>query len=228
MRKFAISDIHGCCETFRALLRQIELSKEDELYLLGDFIDRGPLSKQVFDHIRNLQEEGYSVSCLRGNHEQLMLDSKIDGQYLRAWLINGGVQTLESFGVQHTLNVPTSYLEMMAQLPFYLEVDRYILVHAGLDFNVKPLENKQAMLWIRGWYEQIDRDWLGDRIVVHGHTPVPREFIEAQLSALEQQPVLNIDSGCYRYQDPLRGHLCAFEMTEQKLYFHPNIDRMTI
>ncbi|MEM1318906.1 MAG: metallophosphoesterase family protein [Bacteroidota bacterium] len=228
MRKFAISDIHGCFDTFQALLQQIELSKEDELYLLGDYIDRGPLSKQVFDHIQDLQTQGYTVKCLRGNHEQLMLDSTLGGQHARVWMVNGGVQTLDSFGVNHINDVPSPYMERMKQLPYFLEVDQYILVHAGLDFKDQPLENFRAMLWIRNWYHQVDRAWLGDRIVVHGHTPIPRAAIKLQLAMLGRLPVLNIDNGCYRYQDMQRGQLCAFEMTEQKLYFQPNIDRMTI
>jgi len=51
MKKFAISDIHGCAKTFKALLKKINFSKEDELYLLGDYIDRGPDSKGVIDYI---------------------------------------------------------------------------------------------------------------------------------------------------------------------------------
>lgn len=51
MSRYAISDIHGCAKTFKNLLRRISFSKEDVLYLLGDYIDRGPDSKGVIDHI---------------------------------------------------------------------------------------------------------------------------------------------------------------------------------
>ena len=74
MRRFAISDIHGCIKTFKTLVDRIEFSKEDTLYLLGDYIDRGPDSKGVIDHIWKIQEEGYRVHCLRGNHEQMLLE----------------------------------------------------------------------------------------------------------------------------------------------------------
>ncbi len=69
MRKLAIGDIHGCNKTFKALLDQINLSKDDELTLLGDYIDRGPDSKGVIDTIINLQSSGYQVRALRGNHD---------------------------------------------------------------------------------------------------------------------------------------------------------------
>jgi len=51
MARFTISDIHGCAETFKKLLNRISFSKEDVLYLSGDYIDRGPDSKGVIDHI---------------------------------------------------------------------------------------------------------------------------------------------------------------------------------
>ena len=70
MNKFAISDIHGCAKNFKALLDRISLSLGDELYLLGDYIDRGPDSKGVIDHVWQLQKTGHTVHCLCGNHEQ--------------------------------------------------------------------------------------------------------------------------------------------------------------
>ena len=78
MSKYAISDIHGCIATFKTLLDKIKFSKEDELYLLGDYIDRGPDSKGVIDHIWYLQKSGYQVHCLRGNHENMLLQEVIN------------------------------------------------------------------------------------------------------------------------------------------------------
>ena len=69
MRRFAVSDIHGCHKTFRNLLDRLALTRDDELYLLGDFIDRGPGSKQVIDTVLALADDGYCVSSLMGNHE---------------------------------------------------------------------------------------------------------------------------------------------------------------
>lgn len=70
MPQYAITDLHGCARTFRALLDKIRFSKEDELYLLGDYINRGPDSKGVIDHILELRESGHTVHCLRGNHQR--------------------------------------------------------------------------------------------------------------------------------------------------------------
>lgn len=106
MRRFAISDIHGCLRSFRALLEEINFSKEDTLYLLGDYIDRGPDSKGVIDHIWKLQKEGYTVHCLRGNHEQMLLNEiSSPNNYF-----DGESETLRSFGVKQNLNIPRQYL----------------------------------------------------------------------------------------------------------------------
>ena len=75
MKQYAIGDIHGCSKTFKELLDKIGLIEGDELYLLGDYIDRGPDSKGVIDTIFELREKGFKVICLRGNHESMLLDA---------------------------------------------------------------------------------------------------------------------------------------------------------
>ena len=70
MARWAISDIHGCCQTFRYMVEtELQITKEDELFLLGDYIDRGKDSKGVFDYIMQLQNDNFKVQCLMGNHE---------------------------------------------------------------------------------------------------------------------------------------------------------------
>lgn len=228
MRRFAISDIHGCALTFEALLEQIAFSSADELFLLGDYIDRGPDSKGVIDLILKLKEEGYQLHCLRGNHEALLLNSiggLTDDHEL--WLQNGGDTTMSSFGLSSTDSlhlIPLEYIEFLNQLEWYFETDHYILVHAGLDFRTaQPLEARHAMTWIRNWYEQIDREWLKGRIIVHGHTPVPRPLIVKQLKKLDKLPALDIDAGCVFKGNYLK-YLCAFDLDNRQLFFQENIE----
>lgn len=224
MRKIAIGDIHGCILTFKALLEQISFSKEDELFLLGDYIDRGPDSRGVIDHIRYLKEEGYRLNCLRGNHEQLLLDAvnRYDAEQL--WQSNGGWATLHSFNVTNPLDIPADYLDFFLQLPYYYETDNYLLLHAGPGFHQPdPLEDKNTLIWIRDWYEDIDMEWLGHRIIVHGHTPVPAATIKESLGTLAQQPAINIDAGCVHNRLGLH-QLCALDMTNRKLYFQENVE----
>ena len=142
MRKFAISDIHGCLKSFEALLDKIQLSTSDELYILGDYIDRGPDSKGVIDYIWKLERDGYAVKCLRGNHEQMLLNILDEASHPYD---PGDEQLLDSFGVNHAMRIPEKYIEWCRQLPYFFEVDEYLLVHAGFDFNgPDPLADTHA------------------------------------------------------------------------------------
>ncbi len=218
-RRIAISDIHGCAATFDSLVDRLGLEAGDELFLLGDFIDRGANSKGVIDRIWKLAVQGLQTHCLRGNHEQMLLDYIEQPEYGNVWLYNGGLQTLKSFGVKVAHELPDSYVDWMRALPLYRETPGYLLVHAGIDFrSADPLVEDSALLWLRNWYDAIDRDWLGDRIVVHGHTPRPHILIKNQLQKLDYQPVLNIDAGCV-FDHRGMGYLCAFDLDERQVYF---------
>lgn len=219
--QYAISDIHGCLKTFQALLKALQFSKKDRLFLLGDYIDRGSDSKGVIDYIWHLQAQGYTVQCLKGNHEQMMLDARHDMSKQRMWLMNGGIATSASFGANHLSDIPKKYFHWMEELPHYLEVDHYILVHAGLNFDVgSPLDHKHSMLWIRNWYHQINYDWLNGRIIIHGHTPTMKTVIQQRAKDLDLQPALVIDNGCV-FDRPGFGTLAAYSLDEQSLYFWP-------
>jgi serine/threonine protein phosphatase 1 len=225
-RKFAISDIHGCNRAFGELLDKIAFSKSDELYLLGDYIDRGPDSKGVIQCIMDMQAEGYTVRCLRGNHEQMYLDAFKDTSNLRIWRDNGGTKMLLSYDALSARDIPREHYDFMNNLEWYFKVDNYILVHAGLDFNSPefPFDNKDILIWIRAWHNNIDYGWLGDRYIVHGHTPQKRDEIEAQLTKLPEKRWLDIDAGCFMNPELKLGygHLCAFDMTNQELIFCEN------
>ncbi len=226
MRKIAMTDIHGCARSFEALLDQVALTTADELYLLGDYIDRGPDSKAVFDRIFDLDDQGYTVRCLRGNHEDAFQIAAKNPDFFYGWFETwGGKQTLQSFDVRSPGMVPFQYRSFIKKLGYFFEVDEYILVHAGLDFRYSnPLTPNEDMLYARDWYDSIDYDWLGDRIIVHGHTPVSRETIENLCKKLDEHQVLDIDGGCFAQHLPGKGWLCAFDMTNRKLYFQRNID----
>lgn len=225
MRKFAISDIHGHLATFKALLKKIEFSKQDQLFLLGDYIDRGPDSKGVIDLIWELQEEGYQIHCLKGNHEETMQKSLHDSELHSNWLFYGGDKTLESFGVSNLHQVPQRYWDFFESLPLYHEVDQYILVHAGINFDVPhPFEAKHSLLWIRDWYDDINYEWLRDRIVIHGHTPVPHDLIKLSINIKSTRQVIDIDNGCFVTWKPKMGKLCALELDTLVTYFQKNID----
>ena len=106
MNIFAIGDIHGCLKQLISLQDKIfnypTYNKESDLIIyLGDYIDRGPNSKDVIQHILKLQKEKINSIFLMGNHEQIMIDfvfNKINN--LRYWLNLGADQTFRSYKIE--------------------------------------------------------------------------------------------------------------------------------
>ena len=226
-RKFIITDIHGCAATFRKLVQEnIRLSPDDDLYLLGDYIDRGPDSKGVLDFIFELKEKGHSIHCLRGNHEEFLLYSLKDPDELEHWKTrNGGNTTLRSFEVDRPNDIPDKYLSFISQLPYFLEVDDFLLVHAGFNFDAdNPFEDRQAMLMIRNF--RIDRDFLKGRKIIHGHTPTRLSQIIANVENSDAVEI-NLDAGCVYHSIPDLNYLVALELNTWKLFVEEGVDRIS-
>ena len=220
MRRFAISDIHGCCQTFQYLVGEIlQIKKKDEVYLLGDYVDRGPDTKGVIDFILDLQENGYFVKTLSGNHEAMMLEARHSPEYLEHWCKNGGDTTLTSFAAKTLDEIPEKYWQFLEQLDFYKELPDYYLVHAGFNFATEsPFDDTGSMLWIRNFI--VDQKIVGDRKIIHGHTPTPINKIHTTVSLHPQ--VINIDGGCVYKQVPGLGYLTALNLDSLELHVVPN------
>ncbi|MGA7829082.1 MAG: metallophosphoesterase family protein [Geobacteraceae bacterium] len=219
-RRFAIPDIHGCAHTFAALLHDVlRIQKKDTLYLLGDYTDRGPRSKEVIDQIFDLQSKGFSIHPIRGNHDDMLLRACGNLDYFRIWMLNGGGATLESFGVEDACELPLTYRRFFDALPYYLELEDYILVHAGLNFQANdPFSDKEAMLWTRS--REIDHKLIGYKKVLTGHTPTPRETIKKYISSR----LIPLDNGCVYATETQFGTLTALDLDTLSLYFQKNID----
>ncbi len=210
-RIFAIGDIHGCSNTFRKLLfEKIAIKKSDTIYCIGDYIDRGKDSKGVIDIILQLRTQHYRINTLKGNHEQMMLDSTEDEEAFKLWMANGGDATLRSFDVESINELPPVYLNFFKRTKYFIETKEYIFVHAGLNFELpNPFEDKESMLWIRNF--RVDKKKLNGKLLIHGHTPVPATFILTQ----KPEGAVNIDGGCVYTHSGL-GNLFAINLTEKK------------
>lgn len=221
-RQIAISDIHGCAATFRKLVMEVvALTKEDTLYLLGDYINKGPDAKGVLDFIFELYSMDFKVFSLRGNHEQYLIDVLNFPEKENKFLFADGRKTLESFGVPSVFEIPSAYLDFIEALPYYLELEKYILVHAGFNFELEnPFTDKHAMLNIREM--MVDFTKTGNRPIIHGHVPTPLAEIKKALEI--HAPNICIDGGCVYRQIPNLENLVALELDTGQLLVQPNID----
>jgi serine/threonine protein phosphatase 1 len=144
MRLLAIGDIHGCLGAFNELLLWVQPNPADVVIALGDFVDRGPDTRGVLDRIIELKRS-LNLICLRGNHEEMMVEARQGGRSDRKmWLGVGGQQALDSYGVAATLeDVPSEHWSFLeSDLVDYHETDRFIFTHAtvlcGFDMKEQP------------------------------------------------------------------------------------------
>jgi serine/threonine protein phosphatase 1 len=137
--------------------------------------------------------------------------------------LHGGKETLRSFQATVPQEIDQKYIDFMVSMPYFIEKDKFILVHAGLNLKHEdPLSEKETMLW-GNENSNINQEWLDKRIIIHGHRIRPRQRIQKNIQELHTFPILGIDNGCvYPYDD--YHHLCAIELNNMELYFQENID----
>lgn len=209
--RWAISDIHGCFKTFKKLLSKIDY---DELYLLGDYIDRGLNSKEVIDFLMKNND----IICLKGNQEAMLLDSLHSRSWEKNFILNGGLSTLKSFEVDSVKEIPTKYISWFKKLKMRVVLEDYILVHAGLNFNLsdpleESMENHELMLWDRS--REYNSEFLTKQRLIVGHTPKSLDVIKESLNHRK----VFIDGGCVYDR-----YLVAFCLDTNELVIQKNIE----
>lgn len=219
---YAIGDIHGCYRQFKKLEALIiedaaGIAGEKWIVGLGDYIDRGPASAMVLDHLIAPPPQGFRRICLAGNHEKIAFDFLRNGAYGNGWLDFGGRETLASYGLydldtkparlarQMASHIPEEHLLFLGSRPAMLAVPGLVFVHAGVDPD-QPLraQRDDMLLWSRPSEIAWPSSGTGYR-VVHGHTPVSAPDLSRER--------INIDLGAYA-----SGTLCALKVTQQLEY----------
>lgn len=223
-RHLVVSDIHGCSKTLKSLIEnKVLLTKNDKVYFLGDYIDRGPDSSGVLDYIIGLINEGYNIIPLRGNHEQNLLDAVND--YDTETLTYYVEKICKSPDLlDNEKKVKPKYLNFLENLEFYFELDPFILVHAGINYKIEnPFDDKTSMLELRAAISPGN-----GKTVIHGHQVTPLNTI---MNAINQKSsLIPLDNGCF-YTKPHKiydytqtGHLCCFNLDSFELILQKNIE----
>jgi serine/threonine protein phosphatase 1 len=227
-RIIAVGDLHGHHKPLKRLLEKIDLSKEDLLIFIGDYIDRGPESSEVIDTLLELRSRWENLIFLEGNHEDMMLGSigyPACVNDLNTWLYNGGGWTLKSYGMgidkmkelnstnergkgQRLLisNIPTSHIDFLLDLKLYIETENFFFCHAGINPSVSIDQGRQNafdLLWMRDHIYADSLAW--DKTVVCGHTPLHDVLIRKRL--------ICVDTGLYYY-----GKLSAVDVLKGEIF----------
>ncbi|GAA4031834.1 metallophosphoesterase family protein [Hymenobacter glaciei] len=224
MSRYATTDLHGCLHTFRRLVEdELRLTLTDELYLLGDYVNKGPDSKGVLDYLMHLQASGYQVHCLRGNHDQALID---DARHRKRWAwlgLPGRQPTLRSFDVRRASDIPPHYLAWLENLPYEIELPDFVLVHAGYDFALPPNEMRRDYLTMLNTKKFVlDPSRLAGKRLLHGHVPRPAAQVRTQ--AAKRPGALGLDSGCVYRHNATFATLTALNLDTWELTQVPNCE----
>lgn len=156
---YALTDIHGYFDILKETMKKVDLSDDNKLIFLGDYIDGGPHSRQTLEHLYNLQKQfPENVIVLRGNHEDMFVDWFENNVNIGILQEDEGLNTLKTFLKDNQFDNIVNYLrtgktlyeinnivkkyikknyheliKWLKELPLYYETEKQIFVHAGVD-----------------------------------------------------------------------------------------------
>jgi hypothetical protein len=205
-RTIVIGDIHGCYGELQDLLREVGEIADDRLVSVGDLVAKGPDNVAVLEFFRT---RGNAEAVL-GNHEYTLL------RYFRGEAValeQAHHHALAELGV----NV-ASHMDWIARMPLYIELDSYLVVHAGIRpgraIDEQTLEDLTELRSVDGatpgsrtgtpWFECYD----GEKKVIFGHWVFD--------SPLVRKNVIGLDTGCV-----YGGFLSAVVLPEQRIVSVP-------
>lgn len=185
---YVIGDIHGRLDLLDTLLARIfrEAQRGARLVFVGDYVDRGTQSAEVLTALRSLMDNSkIKVTCLRGNHEAMMLDFLDNSLTGANWLRHGGRMTLESYGIDDPGHDPDpealgqlgkrlraaihpSDMAFLRGLPLCFQSGNIFVSHAGADpERTLSTQSFDALIW--GCPRFLTKPRRDNAWVVHGH-----------------------------------------------------------
>ena len=212
-RVYCIGDIHGRHDLLLDLLRRVDgdirvgdPEHVSHLVFLGDYVDRGPDSAQVVNLLRRLCQRRADTICLRGNHEDTLLnllEPNPPESLMYSWLEFGGRETLVSYGVPTRLAfsdnipglidatamaIPAMHQDWLRRTRLSWSIGDYLFVHAGVRPGVAlDAQAPHDLMWIREPFLSSKERF--DQMIVHGHS------IQSQVQ--ERPNRIGIDTGAY-------------------------------
>lgn len=227
-RTLVISDIHGCHLEFKQLLEIVNYdSAQDRLILIGDYVSRGPESKQVVELVIKLVQERGAIA-LQGNHDHRfvrVIQNQASEKEILKFFEKGGQETLQSYCQTNTLrNLDdlkkiqefimhnfSHHIDFLKNLPIFYEDNEYIYVHAGLNPLVSSMSKQEVndLLYIKEEFYM--RKNPMEKNVVFGHTVT--KDIHDSFDIWFGEDKIGIDGGC-----AFGGQLNCLELVNGKAH----------
>ena len=213
-RQLVIGDIHGSLKALKQVLLRANVSENDTLIFLGDYVDGW---SDAANTIRFLIELNTTHNCifLRGNHDELTLNWLKTGNYREQWLLHGGQATINSYAElsKNEIDLHIHFLENLEN--YYLDSANRLFVHAGFttDKGVELEHFPKQFYWDRTLWEMalamdknIDKEsvFYPRRLALYneiyiGHTSLTRI---GESKPYNIANVWNLDTGA-AYKNPL-------------------------
>ncbi|MCL6462376.1 serine/threonine protein phosphatase 1 [Flavobacterium micromati] len=214
MRTLVIGDIHGGLRALHQIMERAKVTKTDTLIFLGDYVDGWSQSPQVIDFIIDLKSKQKCI-CMRGNHDDLLLEWLTATKDNILWYKHGGEATVNAYK-SVSIESKIKHIEFLQSLEnYYLDEKHRLFVHAGftnmngVDFEYFPglfywdrtlwetaLSLDVRMLSDHPFYPK--RFTLYDEIYI-GHTPVTRI---GKTTPVQKANIWNVDTGA-AFKGPL-------------------------
>lgn len=169
-RTLAIGDIHGCSAALDGLLALLRPQPDDTIVTLGDYADRGPDSRGVFDRLIELAARCRLIPIL-GNHDQVLLDV-LSGEEDLDWFLDiGGDATLDSYGPGRDPSlIPADHVAFLESCLDFHETATHIFLHANYDAELPMAEQPVDMLRWESLRAMTPGPHASGKTVVVGHS----------------------------------------------------------
>ena len=176
---YFVSDIHGEYDLFMKLLDKVRFSDSDTMYVLGDIIDKGSSSIKLVDFIRRKP----NIKAILGNHEFMFL-KYYDGLMRSVKNANDIAEVLHKLQDYFSNDkevLSWEAVDYIESLPFYIETDDFICVHAGVETDengvILPMKTQipEVMVYSRNFKEKYFPIAAENKPVLFGHTPCSYE-----------------------------------------------------
>lgn len=224
-RTIAIGDVHGGLKALIQLLQKVNITPDDKLIFLGDYVDGWSDSANVVTYLIELGKQNTCI-FLRGNHDDLTHRWLKTGEMNEQWLQHGGQSSIDAYR-NFSKKEKDSHLDFFDQMVnYYIDKKNRLFVHAGFTNLHGPEQeyHNTGYFWDRTLWETalcLDKtmpkshNYYPKRLLLFkeiyiGHTPTIRINKTEPVNAAN---VWNIDTGA-----AFKGKISAIDIETKKVW----------
>jgi len=224
-RVFAIGDIHGGLKALEQLLKRANITSNDQLIFLGDYVDGWSDSAKVISYLIQLSKQ-HSCIFIRGNHDDLLHQWLKTHETNEKWLAHGGQSSIDAYRNLPEETIEQHLIFFNEMVNYYVDNENHLFLHAGFS-NIHGPEHEYEpymLYWDRTLWETalcLDKSIPKDdfrypkrlklfKEIFIGHTPTTRIDQEKPVQAAN---VWNVDTGA-----AFKGKLSLIDIHSKEIF----------